>query len=276
MAEIRFFFERHSCRGLVNPRAAIERIIANHSATSDWFGDKHYQSLEGEPYLGIYAPAPHSLSDTVELPSFDIHFPLSLKSTLGQSDFAAAWEKIRDGFKQEAIAAIVTLQNDEKHMIFYGPPSDNSKQLSVCQENTECALKGSSEQICGAGDITESQPIFTTGKLHTWMLRWSNPGRRDYRAIWRSIETLAIGQQTAGALEPRVVVNLGGRNELLSVREFWKQRWSTGASNLGSTPVGCTFARPTDDESGVSLDICGAPSDVGLFSPAVSANDLPQ
>ena len=275
LAEIRFFFERHSCRGLVNPTAAIDRLMKEHPKTGELFADKPYQCLKAEPYLGIYAPAPHSFSTTVELPSFDIHFPLLLKPTLDQSSFEDAWAKIREGFRQEAIAAIVTLQNDDKHMIFYGPPSDGNKKLNACQEKSQCALRDSPSKICGSGSIQESKPIFSTGKLNTWILNWADPTRCDYRAIWRSIETLAIGRQTVGTLEPQVVVNQGGKYELLSVGDFWSQRWSTGATLPDSTPVGCTFARPTNDASGVSLDICGTPSDFFrlLFQPTICRNE---
>ena len=249
--------------------------MKQHPKISGLFANQPYQCLEAEPYLGIYAPAPHSLSTTVELPSFDIHFPLLLNPMLDKSSFEDAWAKIRECFKQEAIAAIVTLAGDDKRMIFYGPPSDGNKELSACQEKTQCALRDSRSTICGSGSIKESKPIFSTGKLNTWILNWADPTRCDYRAIWRSIETLAIGRQTVDTLEPQVVVNLGGKYDLLSVGDFWRQRWSNGATLLDSTPVGCTFARPTNDASGVSLDICGTPSDFFrlLFQPTICRNE---
>ncbi len=253
LARVPMFSRVRKCEGLVDQHLAFEAVLKecpwleNEVSIRDPFS-------RTAPYLGIYAPSPTQGSGggtaaPVQMPSFDLHFPVTISKTVSIQQFAAFWNAIRTQFAQKTAAALNITPNVSGHeysVVFFGPPEQTTKSTG-CMRHC-AALHAACETVdC----MTEAAPAFSIGRLRKWRIRPIS-SRFEFSAIWRSIAVLAE-PDALNRLEPMVLSLSGATAHPKSLRDFWRDRWISHLAGQTSSPGGCTFARPTLPAEGSSI-----------------------
>lgn len=255
LSRVPMFSLIRKCEGLVDRHLAFDAVLNDCLWLKSQAGiSKTF--AEANPFLGIYAPSPISSHSTgsrtvfVQMPSFDVHFPVKISKDVTVDQFARFWSSIRTHFAQKTAVALTktaTSSGDEYSVVFYGPPEQTTTSPGCVMS---CRASG---RMCEAVGMKEAHPEFSIGKLKKWRILPSS-GELNYNAIWRSIAVLA-SPVPSGGLEPPVLSLTGGIANPVSLHDFWEARWS---GNSESSPAGCTFTRP-------SLDINSATTSIEVF-----------
>ncbi len=277
LTRVPMFSRIRKCEGLVDRDLAFEAVLDE----CKWLDNPTAmrKSLrDTDPYLGIYAPSP-TLSSTVvltavpvQMPSFDLHFPVSIPQSVSIQQFAAFWAAIRTQFAQKTAAALTVTQvamGDQYSVVFFGPP----EQETTSQGCTRGCVASSG--ACEAPDrLKERRPEFSIGQLKKWRI-CPVGSSFEFSAIWRSIAALSE-PSAPSRLEPMVLSLVNGSALPKSIHDFWRDKWSSQFKGRMSSPVGCTFARPSPldhsfSEASIEVFISGDASDFFrlLFQPTI-------